>query len=118
MSRLTTIEAQYGDIIDLAADRFGDHENMGHGRVLRWLAQFSDQHLELAARLLQAITYFGASNIRAMARELTAIVLADLRGQGFVKIGFIPVGSSASGSSAVARALRDVITDPAVKIHS
>lgn len=108
MLRLTAIEAQYSREIEESADRFGDHEDMSAGRVLKWLGQFSDAHLPLATKVLINTKYYNASNIRAMTRELVISVLQNLRGVDRKQIFFVPVGVLGSSSTIIARVLREL----------
>lgn len=66
---------------------------MSEGTVLRWLIQFAEQHLPLAERILQAITYFSATSIRAMTRELVTMIINDFGGDPR-RIHFCPDGRS------------------------
>jgi len=108
MSRLTTIEAQYSQEIRTAVEKFGDHEDVSHGQILRWIAQFSDQHLDLASKVLFRIRYYNASQIRVMTRELVRSVLETLDDIDRKKIYFVPVGAPGSSSNIIARVLRDL----------
>src|SRR5947209_11950041 len=108
MSRLTAIEAQYSEEIAEAADRFGDHEDLSPGRILKWMGQFADDHLQLASKVLIKIKYYGSSNIRAMTRELALIVLQNLKGTDRKQIFFVPVGQPGSSSTIIARVLREL----------
>ena len=106
MSRLTRIEAEYSDNITEAVERFGDHEGMTAGRVLKWMGQFPDEHLPLAGKILQIIRYYGAANIRAMARELVRIIWQEFPGVDRSRVIFVPVGSPGSGADILVRIVR------------
>lgn len=118
MSRLTKIEAQHSSEIREASDRFGDHENMTAGRVLNWIAQFADNHLPLAIKVLKNIKYYASSNIRAMTRELIRIVMQEFQGVDQQRIVFVPVGPPGSGSTIMVRVLRDLKEFKGVKVAS
>lgn len=109
MTRTTIVHADYGGDIEDAVDRFGDHEDMTEGRVLKWLLQFDDEDLALASKVLQAITYVNAINIRKMTSTLLHMVLERMTAEGLVRAAFVAVASAASGSGNVARALRDAL---------
>jgi len=109
MSRTATIAADYADDIEDAADRFGDHEDMTPGRVVRWLAQFEDADLPLAAHVLRSVLYINATNIRAMTRQLFEMAIAEFALRGIARAAFVAVGSLGAGSGTVARVLRDAI---------
>lgn len=109
MSRTATIAADYAESIDDAVDRFGDHENMAPGRVVRWLAQFDDDDLPLATHVLGSVHYINATNIRAMTQQLFDMALAEFDGKGITRAAFVAVGSLGAGSGTVARVLRDAI---------
>ncbi len=109
MPRAARIEAEYSDHIEDALERFGDHEDMSSGRILRWLVQFDDDDLPLAAHVLQSISYINGTNIRNMTRDLFELTQEELGIKGLQKAAFIPVGSPGSGSASVARVLRDAV---------
>lgn len=108
MPRLDRIDAEYNPELDEAAARFGDHEGMTRGRILRWLGQFADEHLPLAATLLGEIRYYGAGNIRAMVGQLVAMVRARFPHVAPARIWFVPAGDVGSSAGIMARALRDI----------
>lgn len=109
MKRTTQIQTDYKDDVDLALERFGDHEDMSEARVLRWLAQFPDEDLTLAVHVIRSVRYFNGLNVRSMTRDLFQIAADELRKRGHRRLGFIAVGSPGSGSSIVARVLRDLV---------
>jgi hypothetical protein len=109
MSRTATIAADYAEDIEEAADRFGDHEDMTPGRVVRWLMQFEDPDLPLAAHVLRSVHYINATNIRAMTRQLFDMAVAEFAARGIARGAFVAVGSLGAGSGTVARVIRDAI---------
>ena len=108
MPRLTRIEAEYSDHIREAVGRFGDHEGITAGHILKWIGQFADEHLPLAGKVLQTIRYYGAANIRAMARELVYIIWQEFPGVDRSRVIFVPVGSPGSGADIIVRILRQL----------
>jgi len=109
MTRATIVHAEHGRHIEDAVDRFGDHEGMTQGHVLKWLLQFEDNDLPLAVKILETIMYLNAINIRAMTSALFDMVVARMAAEGLMRAAFVAVGSAASGSGNVARALRDAL---------
>jgi len=107
MSRATQIQTEYGDAIEEAVGRFGDHEDITAGRVTRWLAQFEDPDLPLAVQVIRAIRYFNAINIRTMTKQLLEISIDELNQRNLLRAAFVAVGSLGAGSGTVARILRD-----------
>lgn len=112
MPRLDRIDAAYAEELDEAAHRFGDHEDMSRGHVLRWLSQFTDDHLEVGAAVLQRISYYNASQIRIMARQLVTVVHDQFNDIDRQAIVFVPVGDPGSSSGIIARAIRDMRPRP------
>jgi hypothetical protein len=108
MKRTATIKERFADEVEEASERFGDHEGLDTSRVLRWLANFDDEHLPLAVRVLQGIRYYAASQIRAMARELVTIVMADFEGLDPKDVYFVHVGGLGSSSGIIMRVVRDL----------
>lgn len=109
MSRVTRIDAAYGDHVRVAAERFGDHEDMSPGHVLRWLSQFDDEHIPLALRLLERIRYYNTLNIRTLCKHLVGMVGAELPGTQYPSMAIVPVGGPGSGAMVVARIIREVV---------
>jgi len=107
VNRETKIDLEHGDAIEAAADRFGDHEQMSHRRVLKWLAQFSDDHLPIAIKILKKIRYYNAGNLRALCRQLATMIADSLPVAEYPAVAVVPVGNPGSGASIVARLLRD-----------
>src|SRR5437899_3271670 len=105
MTRLTRIEAEHGDAIDEAVDRFGDHEAVNRSRVLRWLAQFADSDLTIATKVLDHVRYYDAAKTRAMVRALVRIVRGEFRRIDPRRIVFVPVGKPGDSASIIARVL-------------
>ncbi len=108
MPNLTAIEAKYSQDIQDAAQRFGDHEDMSPGRVLKWMGQFVKKHLPLARKVLLGTRYYGSANIRAMTRELVISVLQNFPKIDRQRIVFVPVGRPGSSSAIIARVLREL----------
>src|SRR5574340_1744639 len=104
MSRTTRIQAENQGRLQLALERFGDHENMTEGRILAWLLQFADADVSLALRVIEKIKYYNAVNIRTMTRQLFQLARDQLQQQGHKKAVFVAVGDPGSGSGIVARA--------------
>lgn len=110
MTRATTIQARFADEIDEAAERFGDHENMSPGRIVKWLDQFEgDDDVALAVEVIQAAYYLNGTNIRTMTQQLYGLTVSELARRGLGRAAFIAVGSLGAGSGTVARVLRDAI---------
>jgi len=108
-SRINTIQTTYGPQISRAAHDFGDHEGMGTPKITRWIAQFHDDDISLAIRILQEIKYYSIENIRSMVRSLVGLTYHHFHQISRDRILFIPVGRPYEGSSVIARALRDEI---------
>lgn len=108
MTNLTEIEAKYLEDIEQAALNFGDHEGLSKARVIRWIAQFDADDQGLAVSILRMITYYGASNIRAMVRELCRDVVNQFRKIKRREIAFVSLGEPGSSSEIILRALRGV----------
>lgn len=109
MSRTTQIQTEYGEAIEEAVIRFGDHEDMNVSRVVRWLAQFEDADLPLAVQIIRAVHYFNGINIRTMTRQLFDITVEELKRRRLRRAAFVAVGTIGAGSGTVARVLRDAI---------
>jgi hypothetical protein len=118
MSRTTRIQSDHQTSLQQAAERFGDHENMSEGRVLRWLTQFADTDLNLAIRVIERIRYYNATNIRSMTRRLFEIARDELKRNGHKRVAFVAVGDPGSGSGIVARVLRDILRGGPFKLIS
>src|SRR4030095_2543773 len=118
MERTTKIQLDYSEQVGEAAERFGDHEGVNEARILRWLAQFADDHLSLAIDVLAAVRYFASSNIRSMTRQLFQIVRDELAARRLRCAAFVAVGSPASGSATVLRVLRDALRGTPHRIMS
>jgi hypothetical protein len=109
MKRTTRILSDHQNDVENAVDRFGDHEGMSEVRVLRWLEQFPDEDLPLAVQVIRSVKYYNTVNLRLMTRQLFQIAVNELREQGYRHLVFVPVGDPGSGSSIVARVLRDLV---------
>lgn len=109
MTRTTRIQTDYQDDVDIALQRFGDHEDMSEARVVRWLAQFPDEDLTLALQIIQSVRYVNGLNLRSMTAQLLKIAVDELKKRGHKRLGFVAVGNPGSGSSVVARVLRDLV---------
>ena len=107
MKRATRILTKHQDDVTAALDRFGDHEDMSEARVVRWLEQFRDSDIALAVQIVRAVRYLNAANLRAMTKQFFQIAIDELRDQGHERVVFLPVGDAGSGSSTVARVLRE-----------
>lgn len=105
MTRARVIEAKYRAEIQAAARAFGDHEEMSAERVLKWMIQFNDVDLNLAAKVLGEINYFDAKKIRRLTGRLLDSILTHFHGVPGREIAFVPVGGPGSGSTTIARAL-------------
>jgi hypothetical protein len=108
-NRINLIHTTYNRQIQRAAQDFGDHEGMGTPRITRWIAQFRNNDIQLAIKILQEIKYYSTENIRAMVHGLVGLTYHHFPQIDRDKIFFIPVGFSFEGSSIIARALRDEI---------
>src|SRR5262245_23072402 len=102
------ISEGHGAEVDAASQRFRDHESMNRNRVLDWLEQFDDGDLPLALLLLERLAYYDTATLRAMTRQMAELVRSWAGERGLQRIVFVPVGGPETGSSVVARALRDV----------
>jgi len=109
LSRINTIQTNYGHIISRIAHDFGDHEGMGTPKISRWVAQYDDNDIPLAMKILREIRYYSIENIRSMIRSLVRLTYHHFSMVDQNRILFIPIGASYEGSSVVARALRDEI---------
>ncbi len=118
MRRTTKIQAEFADEIEQATYRFGDHEDMGGGRVVKWLEQFADDDLPLALRVIQTVRYYNGLNIRAMTRQLFEITTEELNGRRLEQGVFVAVGSLGSGSGTIARVLRELTKESNYKLLS
>jgi hypothetical protein len=109
MKRTTKIKLTYTKGVDLAVERFSDHEDMSEARMLRWLEQFSDADLPLVMRVIASVKYYNRLNLRTMTRQLFTIVSEEMREKGYQHVVFVAVGDAGAGSAFVARILRDLI---------
>ena len=109
MPRTTQIESEFAESIEHAVHRFGDHEDMTAGRVVRWLEQFDDADLPLAIQIIRAVHYFNGINIRTMTKQLFDISVDELNRRRLNRAAFVAVGSLGAGSGTVARVLRDAV---------
>lgn len=109
MNRTTRIGTEYDSDISRAVQRFADHEDMSEIRVLKWLEQFSDQDLPLAARVMASVKYHNRLSIRSMTKDLFQITTEELDDRELRTAAFVPVGTSGAGSSYVARVLREQV---------
>ena len=107
MKRATRILTDHQDDVVDALDRFGDHEDMSEARIVKWLEQFRDPDIPLATQVVRAIRYLNAANLRAMTKQLFQIAIDELNDRGYEQAVFVPVGDAGSGSSTVARVLRE-----------
>jgi hypothetical protein len=107
LSRTDRIYANYPRQVDKAAANFGDHEEMSKGKVLGWIANFSDRDIPIALKVLESIRYYPTSKIRSMVREIVQSVKQDFSTIPWNKIFFIAIGGPWSGSMTIARVLRD-----------
>jgi len=71
------------------------------------MAQFDDNDLPLALKILQEIKYYSIENIRAMVHRLVGLMYHHFRPIRQNRILFVPIGQPYEGSSVIARALRD-----------
>jgi hypothetical protein len=103
---MASVEAEFSDAIQAALQRFGDHEDMSPGRILRWLMQFADDDLDLGQKILEEVHYLNSTNIRTMARNLAEAV-RDEFGASEDRIVFVPIAQRpGGGADLVIRALR------------
>jgi len=109
MQRTTRIKLTYTEDVDLAVERFSDHEDMSEARMLRWLEQFPDADLPLVMRVMASVRYYNRLNLRTMTRQLFTIASEMMRERGYQRVVFVAVGDAGSGSSFVARMLRELI---------
>jgi hypothetical protein len=110
------IDAQHTDAVDDALDRFGDHEGVTRGRILRWLSQFADEDVALAVKSLEHVRYYDAARVRAMTRQLVRIVRDEFRRTESRRIVFVPVGDVGSSAGVVARVLSDLREGPRCRV--
>ena len=99
----------HGDRFRVAAEKFGDHEGMSPGHVLRWACQFDDEDLSVAVRLLERVSYYNTTNIRAFTRQLIQIAELELPIDRYPAVAIVPVGGPGSGSQVVSRAVREAV---------
>ncbi len=111
MPRLST-EERFHDAIEYAVNEYGDHGDLRRARVIRWLEQFSYRARPLAAKVLQSLDYYAASNVHAMAQQLVRIIHNDFARIPKQRIVFVPIGAAGSGAQQVARHLRMVQAVP------
>jgi hypothetical protein len=109
MKRTTRIQTEYQDDVDRALERFGDHEDMSEGRLLRWLEQFPDEDLTLAVEVVRSVRYFNRLNVRSMTKDLFHLTVDALKKDRFKRICFVAVDKPGSGASIVARVLRESV---------
>lgn len=102
----SSVALEYAEVIEYAAEHYGDHEGVGAPRIARWLAQFPDQLRPVVGKALREISYYSASNIRAMTRQIVDSVYHGRRPEQRRRICFVPIGPPGGGSQVVARALR------------
>lgn len=115
MKRAERLGLRHGPEIRKALERFGDHEEMRYERIVAWLAQFKDQDIRVAKRVLSGIKYFSASNIRAMCRNLLSMVLVEAGAIARARICIVPIGGPGSGSNVIARVLKDLLNAPSFR---
>ena len=118
MNRATKIQVEFNDQVEEAVENWGDHESMNLARVLRWLSQFADEHLELAIEVMGRVRYYGAANIRAMTKAIFTMAAAELTAKKFKKIAFIQTGGAGSGASTVARVLREYCRNTSFQVRT
>jgi hypothetical protein len=111
MKNLKEIELKFDDVISIAETSYGDHEGVRRPNIIRWIAQFPRKSQNVAAKVLGGLTYYSASNIHALTRELVAIVYENFK-IAKNKIFFIPIGGAGSGSQIIARHLKSIGTVP------
>ena len=109
MTRLTRIEAAHAAAIDEALDTFGDHEGVNRARVVAWMAQFADEDLNIATKLLRHVRYYDASRMRVMVRQLVRIVRDEFRRIDARRIVFVPVGKPGNSAAIIARDRKSVV---------
>jgi hypothetical protein len=109
MKRTTKIGIDYHADVEQALERFGDHEDMNEPRIVRWLAQFPDEELPLAAQVIRYVKYYNARNLRSMTKQLFEIAVDEFRAKGYKRSAFVAVGDPGSGSGVVARVLKELV---------
>lgn len=107
LTRFDSIYANHSKDIDRSAQDFGDHEGVTKGKIVRWISNFSDEHTGTAAKILQKMRYYSASNIRSMTCELVKIAKQEFTDVSWDKVIFVPIGETYGGSAVIARALRE-----------
>lgn len=90
------------------ADRFGDHEGISDAAVAAWIAQFN-KDWPVAVKLLENVLYYSTSQIRTRTRELLKAVVIELGPANAKRVAVVAIGEAGSGSSVIARALRDEV---------
>ena len=96
----------YAESVQRAVDDFRGHPDLTQDKVIRWLAQFSEENRATAAKALREIMYFQSTAIEDMTRQLIGIVEAQFPTINRKNILFVPVGSPGSGAAVIARHLR------------
>jgi hypothetical protein len=109
MKRTTKILTEYQDDVDLALERFGDHEDMSEARLVRWLEQFPDEDLTLAVQVIRSIKYFNTLNVQSKTKDLFHMTVGELKKRRFKRICFVAVDKPGSGANIVARVLRESV---------
>jgi len=113
--KIRMVHAAYEPQLRKATDEFGDHEGISLPRITRWIAQFDQDDLPLAEKILREITYYSSTKIRSIVRQLVESIYEKYSEYPKNRILFIPIGYSFEGSSIVARALRDIINEGFIK---
>lgn len=108
--RLTVLSAKYSTEIIAASERFGDHEGVNQGRILKWISQFTNRDLPLAITVLEKINYYDAAAIRAKTKQLVKMAIAEFKDIPLNKLFFVPVEANGPGGGAgqIARVLKSI----------
>jgi len=109
LSRLERIHLAHSRQIERSLAVLGDHQGITQATLLRWMANFADCDLDLAAKILHHVKYYSSANIWSMARNLADIVRMEFDSLSIEwnKVIFVPIGGPYSGSATIARVLRE-----------
>lgn len=106
MSSLDAVLADSSRRIDGLVARFQGHNGVDRASVLHWLKQFREEHLDLALRLLENVTYFNRTNVRAYSRQVVDDAFVSLGDISREKVLFVIAGDPWEADASVARAVR------------
>jgi hypothetical protein len=92
-------------IAGLAA-KFQGHTGLDRALLLHWLGQFRAEHIDLALRVLESVTYFTRRNVKALGEQVVDDAFAFLGDIPRQKVLFVIAADMWDGDVLVARVLR------------